>query len=335
MTANRIFTRQAMGLDYRVWRAMLLLIILSLGLISYRLIDSKKCSPVNFSIKTIAIHTDSTYSVGETLSFISTANKNEIIWDFGDNSDKITGQYVTHTFAQTGSYNITATTGTSCETTKPITIIPVLVIQSKDNSLVVGEEIVGPASTMAGKEESFFCMATATAYEWSIPNYPKMIQSGPTAKFQFPTAGKYMVQVTLDHDRTKRYSKEITVEAAPVVKTLIPQDIKPLLPESVQPLPPPETNSTVKIADAIFLGYLEKVIDKKMTAPDFDNYLCYKGETKVISNGELMSFSAFCEEISGKKRRKMIIGKTKIKIKVAEMRRDKDGCVNIIEVKYH
>ena len=48
-----------------------------------------------------------------------------------------------------------------------------------------------------------------------------------------------------------------------------------------------------------------------------------------------MTFNAMCDEISGKKRRKLIIGKTKIKIQVAEMRRDKDGCVNIIEVKYH
>ncbi len=335
MTPNRIFTRQQMGLDYRVWRVMFIMIILSLGLISYRLIDTKKCSPVSFSIKTIAIHTDSTYSVGEILSFISTANKNEITWDFGDNSDKITGQYVTHTYQQVGSYNITASTGATCETTRPITIIQASVVQSKDNNIVVGEEIVGPAATMTGKEESFFCMVTASAYEWSIPNYPKMIQTGQTAKFQFPTAGKFLVQVTLDHDRTKRYSKEITVEAVPVVKSEIPENIKPLIPEGVQPLPPPETNKTVNISDAIFTGYLEKVIDKKMSAADFDNYLCYKGETKVILNGDLMTFNALCEEISGKKRRKMIIGKTKIKIKSAEMRRDKDGCVNIIEVKYH
>ncbi len=334
MTSNRIFTRQLMGLDYRVWRVMLIISILSLGLLSYRLIDSKKCIPVSFSIKTIAIHTDSTYSVGENLSFISSSNKNEITWDFGDNTEKITGQYVTHAYQNTGSYKIIASTGTgsSCETVMKIVIAPA-VIEKDDTNVVTGEEILGPLSTITGKDELFTCVVTARIYEWSISNYPKMTQKGSTAKFQFPTAGKYTVQVTLDGDRTKRYSKEITVEAAPDLSSPIPDDIKPLIPDGVQPLPEPA--ATVKITDATFKEYLEKVIDKKMTAADFDNYLCYKGETKVILNGDLMSFNALCEEISGKKRRKMIIGKTKIKIKAAEMRRDKDGCVNIVEVKYH
>jgi PKD repeat protein len=323
-----------MGLDYRVWRVMLIISLLSLGLLSYRLIDSKKCIPVSFSIKTIAIHADSTYSAGEILSFISSSTKNEITWDFGDNTQKITGQYVTHAYQDIGSYTITASTGTgsSCETIMKIVIAPA-VIQKDDTNLVTGEEIVGPVATLTGKEEIFTCMVSAAVYEWSITNYPKMTQKGSTAKFQFPTAGKYSVQVTLDGDRTKRYSKEITVEAAPDLSSPIPDDIKPLIPSGVQPLP--EATATVKITDATFKEYLEKVIDKKMTAADFDNYLCYKGETKVILNGDLMSFNALCEEISGKKRRKMIIGKTRIKIKSAEMRRDKDGCVNIVEIKYH
>ncbi|MEO6541939.1 MAG: PKD domain-containing protein [Ferruginibacter sp.] len=338
MTSNRIYTRQLMGLDYRVWRVMLIISLLSLGLLSYRLIDSKKCIPVSFSIKTISTHTDSSYSIGETLSFVSSANKDEITWDFGDNTAKVTGQYVTHAYEATGSYTITASTGATCETVMRIVISPAEIIQKSDaNSVVAGEEIVGAISTMTGKEETFYCMVSAGVYEWTISNYPKMTQKGSTAKFQFPTAGKYTVQVTLDGDRTKRYSKEINVEAAPVVSSSIPDNIKPLIPEGVQPLPVPvpETNKTVKITDATFKEYLEKVIDKKMTAPDFDNYLCYKGETKTILNGELISFNALCEEISGKKRRKMIIGKTKIKIKTAELRRDNDGCVNIIEVKYH
>lgn len=321
-----------MGLDYRVWRVMLIISVLSLGLLGYRLIDSKKCLPVNFLIKTITVHADSIYLTGETLTFISSANKDEISWDFGDNSEKITGQYVTHSYQNPGSYKITASTGTACETIKTIEVIVPVITAKNDNNIITGEEIVGPASTITGKQELFTCMVTAQTYEWSISNYPKMNQQGSTAKFQFPTTGKYLVQVTLNGDRTKRFTKEINVEAAPDMSSPIPDDIKPLLPESITPLPEP--NKTIKITDAVFASYLEKVIDKKMTAEDFNNYLCYKGETKVIANGDLISFNALCEEISGKKRRKLIIGKTKIKIQTAELRRDKDGCVNIIEVKY-
>ncbi len=331
MTANKIFTRQIMGLDYRVLRVLFVVSILCLGLLGYRLIDINKCIPVNFVIKTIAVHTDSNYSAGESLSFIASTSKNEITWDFGDNSIKVTGQYVTHTFETDGSYKIYASTGTSCLTIKEITIKTAAVIKTKDDTVVMGEEIVGPASTIEGTEVMFYCMVTATAYEWTIVNYPKMTRTGTNAKFSFPGSGKYIVQVTLDHDRTKRYSREVTVEAAPNDKSPIPDNIKPLLPDNVQTLPDP--NKNVKITDAIFLSYLQKVVDKKMAANDFDNYLCYKGETKVISNGELMSFNAFCDEISGKKRRKFL-SKVKIKIKTAEMRRDNEGCVNIIEIKY-
>ena len=78
MKANRIFTRQVMGLDHRVFNMILVVCLISIGLLSYRLIDKKECTPVNFVIKTITLHTDSSYLAGETLSFIASANENEI-----------------------------------------------------------------------------------------------------------------------------------------------------------------------------------------------------------------------------------------------------------------
>ena len=334
MKSKRIFTRQILGLDYRVFRVILAIMILSVGLLSYRLLDKKQCTAVNFIIKTITPHTDSTYSAGESLSFMASASDAQITWDFGDNSAEVSGQYVTHKYSSTGSFEVSAFTGVSCQTVKKITVkLPSGPGKSSEH-VNSGEEIIGPLSTTAGFEETFTCMVSAQSYEWSIPNYPKMIRSGSFAKFVFPASGKFLIQVTLDHDRTKRYTKEITVEALPVVKPLVPEKIKPLIPGEVKPLPDPKTFS-VKISDAVFAEYLGQVIDKKMTAPDFDKYLCYKGETKVVSNGDVVTFNSFCEEISGKKRRKFIIGKTKIKINSAIMRRDNDGCVNIIEVKYH
>ena len=333
MKSKRIYTRQLFGLDYRVFRVIFAIIILAIGLLSYRLLDKKECSPVFFLIKTITPHTDSTYIAGESLSFIAKAAKTEVTWDFGDNSAKVTGQYVSHKFLSTGTFTVIASTGVSCETFQKIIVKLPSEFTKSNEAVNPGEEIIGPFATSTGIAESFTCMVAANYYEWSIPNYPKMVRTGSTAKFIFPAAGKFLVQVTLDHDRTKRYTKEITVEAPQVVKPLVPENLKPLIPNEVQPLPDPKTFS-VKISDAAFTEYLSQVIDKKMAAPDFDRYLCYKGETKVVSNGDVISFNAFCAEISGKKRRKFIIGKTKIKIKSAILRRDSDGCVNIIEVKY-
>ena len=334
MKAKRIFTRQVFGLDYRVFRLIIAIVVLSIGLLSYRLLEKKECAPVNFLIKTITPHTDSSYSAGESLSFIATPSVDEITWDFGDNSAKVTGQYVSHKYLSTGSFTITATTGVSCGTAQEIIVQLPSEFTKSHEPVNAGEEIIGPFATSTGVEESFTCMVSATHYEWSIPNYPKMLRTGSTAKFIFPSAGKFLVQVTLDRDRTKRYTKEITVEAPVVTKPTLPDNIKPLIPDEVQALPDPKTFS-VKISDVVFKEYLSQVIDKKMTAPEFDKYLCYKGETKVVSNGDIITFNALCEEISGKKRRKFIIGKTKIKINSAVLRRDNEGCVNIIEVKYH
>jgi len=334
MTAKRIFTRQVWGLDYRIIRVVLAMIILAIGLVSYRLMDKKECSPVNFLIKTITPHTDSSYSAGESLSFIATTSENEITWDFGDNSEKVTGQYVSHKYLSTGSFTVTAYAGLTCENIQKITVKLPSDFDKTNQQVNPGEEIIGPFSTTTAIEVSFTCMVAADNYEWSIPNYPKMLRTGSTAKFTFPAAGKFLVQVTLDGDRTKRYTKEVTVEAPAVTSSPEPGEIKKLIPDAVQTLPDPKTVS-VKISDAIFTEYLGQVIDKKMTAADFDKYLCYKGETKVVSNGDVVTFNALCEEISGKKRRKFIIGKTRIKINSAVLRRDNEGCVNIIEVKYH
>ncbi len=333
MKAKRIFTRQILGLDYRVFRLILAIAILAIGLLSYRLLDKKECTPVNFLIKTITPHTDSSYSAGESLSFIANASGNEITWDFGDNSEKVTGQYVTHKYLSTGSFTVTATTGVSCATAQKIIVKLPTDFTKSSEPVSAGEEIIGPFATTTGVEVSFTCMVSATNYEWSIPNYPKMLRNGSTAKFIFPAAGKFLVQVTLDNDRTKRYTKEVTVEAPAVTQSPLPENIKPLIPTEVQALPDPKTFS-VKISDAVFTEYLTQVIDKKMAAPDFDKYLCYKGETKVVANGDIITFNALCEEISGKKRRKFIVTKTKIKINSAILRRDNEGCVNIIEVKY-
>lgn len=332
--ANKVFTRQIFGLDYRVIRVMLVIIILAIGLVSYRLLDKKECVPVKFIIKTITPHTDSSFIAGESLSFISTTTGNEITWDFGDNSEKITGQYVSHKYLSTGSFTVTATVGVSCESAQKILVQLPTELTKSNEPVTAGQEIIGPLLTSPGVEANFTCMVSADSYEWSIPNYPKMIRTGSTAKFIFPSAGKFLVQVTLDNDRTKRYTREVTVEEPEVQKSPPPGKIQPLVPATdVPPLPDPKTFS-VKVSDAVFAEYLSQVVDQKMAAADFDKYLCYKGETKVVSNGDVMTFNAFCEEISGKKRRKNILWKTKIKINSAILRRDNDGCVNIIEVKY-
>jgi hypothetical protein len=327
MKTYKVYTRRSMGLDLRVWRVMLLLCIASLGLLSYRFIGTKKCTPINFSVKALTEHTDSVFAAGESISFITTSTK-EVNWDYGDNSPDESGQYVTHRFVKPGTYTITAFTSANCETAKRITIATMISRHSHDE-FIPGQEIVGTNTTKPGEEEIYTCMVPAKDYEWSIPNYPKMVRTGSSAKFQFPGPGKYTVQVTLDNDRNKRFSKDVTVEA-PVAKpaaSVIPDKIVPLVPDNLK------APATIKIANDIFASYLAKVIDKKMTVADFDDYLCDKGDTKAFLNGNITTFTAVCEEISGKKKKKLF-SKRSIRITSALMQRDKSGCVTMVTVNY-
>lgn len=319
-----------MGLDYRVWRVILVMGIIPLGLLGYRIMDTKKCKTFSFSIKSISEHRDSVFIAGETLTFIAFTDAKEISWDFGDHSAKQNGPSVTHQYQTNGVFYVTVSAGSACDMVRQITVQPVSELQHKAENMITGDEISGPSTTIAGKEEMFSCMITANTYLWSILNYPKMMRTGLSAKFQFPATGKYIVQVTLDNDRTKRYSKEIMVTDAPKPKIDAPKNIGPLIPGNLQ-VP---ANKKIMITDEIFKSYMEKVVDKQMKVDDFSDYLCYGGDTRALLNGALTTFAGLCDEISGKTRRKFIIGRKKIRITSAVMRRD-NGCVNMVDVQYH
>ena len=332
MTTNRILTRQIMRLDYRIWRVLLVLVILSSGILGYRLVNVHKCKPVSFSIKSITAPSDSVFTTGDNLNFVARSDEKTISWDFGDHSPVETGQYVTHQFQMEGIYYVIAFSGSTCDQAKKIIIKPLGEMQHNIDSVTKGGEIIGPAITITGKEVMFSCMVSAGTYEWSVPNYPKMLRTGPSVKYQFPIPGTYTVQVTLDNNREKRYTREITVEAPPksTPEVQVPQHIVPLIPPGIQ-VP---ASKKIIINDAIFLGYMEKVVNKEMKAEDFSDYLC-NSDTKALVNGKLTSFNGMCDELSGKKRKRLIFGKTKIKIISAIMRRDGNGCVTLVEVQYH
>ena len=333
MTTNRILTKQIMRLDYRIWHVLLVQVVLSSGLLGYRLINVHKCKPVSFSIKSITAPSDSVFTAGDNLNFVARSEEKTISWDFGDHSTVETGQYVTHQFQMEGTYYVIAYSGSTCGEAKKIIIKPLGEMQQNVDSVVKGGEIIGPPITVTGKEVMFSCMITAGTYEWSVPNYPKMLRTGPSVKYQFPIPGTYTVQVTLDNNREKRYTKEITVEEPPKPTPdvgAVPQHIVPLIPPGIQ-VP---SGKKIIINDAIFLGYMEKVVNKEMKAEDFSDYLC-NPDTKALVNGKLTSFSGMCDELSGKKRKRLIFGKKQIKISSAIMRRDATGCVTMVEVQYH
>jgi len=330
MNSERILTRKTLGLDYRVWRVMLVLFVLSTGLFSYKLIDKPKCIQVDFKIKTI--DNDSVYYTDEILSFSTLRFEKNITWDFGDNSPSGTGTFITHRFAKEGKYFIKVTVNSDCGFTRPITIRKA-VVETPDAK----EQIDGHNSTFVGARESFTTLAKANDYEWTVENHPEYAPLyGQSVTCKFLSPGDFTIKLTLDKDRFKIYRKSITVveneKPKPVEKIdkLIDYDKLAKLDN--------ETSEKASISELTFSEYLGKVISGKFFAKDFNDYLCLEGKTPVIFNHKAdkqVTFEQACAELNGKRKSKFLgLGKKAVHIKSVRLNRGKDKCITLIEIVY-
>lgn len=191
-----------MGLDNRVWRLMFLMILLPLGLLSYRLIDNdEKCTPFSFKIRTLSLHEDNVYYTGEVLSFTASIPSDNIDWDFGDNTAGTGGENVHHQFLREGRYPVKATGNSLCPFEREIIIQnPPVVVQSSDP---VRGKIVGPKSFNVFTPQKFTYPGSAASYEWTVQNHPIYAERGRTVSFTFTLPGSYTIQVELDGDPKK------------------------------------------------------------------------------------------------------------------------------------
>jgi hypothetical protein len=330
MNSKRILTRKTLGLDHRVWRVMIVLFLLSAGLYSYTLIDTPKCTEVDFKIKTI--DNDSVYYTDEILSFSTLRFEKNITWDFNDNSPAGTGTFITHRFATEGKYFIKVTVNSDCPFTRPITVRKAVV-----ETLDTKEQIDGHASTFVGASESFTTLAKANTYEWIVENHPEYaLLNGQSATYRFTSPGDFTIKLTLDKDRFKIYRKSITVVENEKPKPV--EKINKLIDYDKLEKLDNQTTGKTGISDKTFAEYLGKVIAGEFTATNFDDYLCSSGKTPVILNGKAdkqITFSQACAGLNGKKRSKFLgMGKKTIKIKSVHLNKAKDNCITLIEIKY-
>src|SRR6187399_3265243 len=107
MSTYSIFSRRILGLDTRVWRLMLIVLVLSFGLLSYKIINKDKCIPFYIEIGRKSHIADTFYFTGENIRFIASISSEDLSWDFNDNSTVTTkGSFVVHTFKKEGKYYV-------------------------------------------------------------------------------------------------------------------------------------------------------------------------------------------------------------------------------------
>lgn len=351
MNPYRIYTRQTLGLDNMVWLLMIIILILSLGLLSYKVIDKKECVSFTFKVRNLGLHNDSVFYVGDILSFNASIASQDIDWDFGDNNGA-SGAYVSHVFLKEGPFLITARSNSLCSVVKEIIIKAPLPDTAAQSQTFATGKIIGNASFTINTNQKFSYPLQATSYEWTVQNQPDFgIKRGQKVSFSFPYSGSYRIKVRLDSSLTKMDYLDVEVldESKPKSKN---EAIPVLIPRAPAPAPLPPVNKGIDstsnkpkaipikfIADKLFLNYLEQVENKTMTISDFKDYGINE-TTPVIANGaEHHDFKWLCDQLTEKKEsRKKFAGITistkHIKLASANLQR-MNGIVSIINVSYN
>ena len=342
MDTSSIFTRRMMGLDRNVWLVMIIAIILSTGLLGYKLVGSNKPKPceamsifVNGQTNTDTLF----YYSGNPVMFkLPVSQEDKVIWNFGDETRNEAGSPRLHTFHAESIYRVRATVNGICTYEKRISIKNIAYVL-RDSTGNVTENIIGAEEANAGDSTTFSTTLVASSYEWYIENnsnYAK--QTGKQAGFRFGTQGKYIVVLVLDHNRDKKFSKNITVSKLPTTENTFEKPhvlIKPAEKRKVDSNVVHPAIDTAKIAppapklkyvtDELFKTYLQALVCGEMNAADFNAYLCQGLNTPVVvNNSERKTFGSVCKDLQGKK----------IKIASVVAGRDNDNCVINLAVEY-
>jgi hypothetical protein len=120
MASFKTSTGRVGGIDYRVWRAMAITCLLSLGLLGYDRIKhnqkARSCVPAqitvsgNFDEMAAICNLNRIYLYGiEAKGFAG-----NVEWDFNDGTPKVKGRTVHHRFMKEGIYKVVATVNGKC-----------------------------------------------------------------------------------------------------------------------------------------------------------------------------------------------------------------------------
>ncbi len=360
--ASSIYSRQILGLDYKIWIVLLCTVLLSITLWGFKLSGSAPCSEISITSEGVISHNEpNVFFTNEGITFSAFMEGTEkIAWDFGDGSPLASGKFVKHSYANEGGYLVTATINGECKESFRVHINKMVVQSKKSVDTISGNPITGNDMIKAGSLEMFSCSEPADFYEWSIKDEPSYgTKTGDTVSYSFSATGYYTIVVRLDHDDNKIWERNIQVVEPGTKAKVITAEYD--LPEV--PLPPvttkkdPAENETVshqqnkneenktvvvnptgpkkykQIPNQEFQDMLKQVVDKKIDLSAFNEILCSGGETSVMANGVALTFGEVCKEIQ---KRRGLLNRQKAKIKSLKQTRDpdKNNCVIYIWVEY-
>lgn len=326
-----LYSRSFLGLDFRVWVTLLVVVLASVLLLGFKLLNKTTCGPISLLTQgTVPHKSKNIFYVNESISFNASAERaKKVEWDFDDGSGISSGSEKKHAFSAEGDYVVTAIINGQCKETLAVTIV-----ERGSNSKALTDQghsspIVGKTFASAGVLETYSCNIPATKYKWTIENNVTFEEKfGQSVSFSFSDTGTYNLMLELDDDLTKLWKQTIVVRFAhanekisdpslippPNPVTIVRPETKkedPVNTESSENVPPPLTNPVplptkptkkyVQVPRPELESMLKDVVDKKRNVPDFENILCEGANTKVTANDKTMTFSELCKKLQDRK----------------------------------
>ena len=302
-----------MGLDNRVWRTLLIMILIPLFFMSYRLITHDvKCTPITFKATSLSFRENGIYYTGDVLSFTASIPSESIDWSFGDNTSDA-GENVHHQYMNEGKYLVRASGNSLCAYQIEINI------QNRPSAPSANRtykgKISGQTTFYSKSDQTFTYPDAAGSYKWSVNGKPNLgTKMGQTVSFKFPSKGSYTIHVMLDGDANKWDELEVSVVdevisgpnpkprpigievggGGPIIDITKDTSVHAPIDSIVKP---PEPAGPRMLSPVTLKLYLEAVQRKEKTVADFKPYGIVES-TPVVANGkEYQNFGWLCNEI--------------------------------------
>ncbi len=309
--------------------------LISASTLAFRYAKYAPCQEVYFE------HNAQDTRAGQMVQFKSQSEgAEEWKWDFGDSTALNSDKDPYHIFYKEGEFKVRLLVNNICEKIETVTIKPELILRDPTKiPIFTLPDYVEVGEKLNVIDET----ANALSWEWRFGETTTVDATTKEAQYSYENPGIKTVTLIVNGDYGYKTHKDITVTSAAKIEDFVIDDIEetPERDKRLELNKAPDTEP-VKLSDkpdmgeepkkvvpyiteAEFRSKVEQIANEKITAGTLAKFLCGNINIPVIARGKPTTFLAFCENIKGKKIRK---------IKVELFREDGSNCITNIAIDY-
>ena len=285
---------------------------------AFRYMKFAPCEEVFFTVDS------SSYRAGELIKFTDeTEGAKSWKWEFGDSSEVKTLKRTLHNYEKAGEYQVKLIVNNICEQTKMVTIKEKLIVRDSTRYPVFSlPETIKVGQVLKVKDET----ENADTWEWRFGDNASVDAKTRKAEYVYEEPGLRSVRLIVNGDDEYIAVKKINVLPLNGKKSRIteidqprdkgwnikkaPTDAGPGV-EKEKELKKP--SAAPYISDRNFIVKMELIADEKIKPQSLIDYFCGNINLPIVENGDNSTFLVLCENIKGKKLKKLKVSLNRVK----------------------